>query len=93
MDVNEVAYQWRGVRTSDGTGWVEHFASGGKSRRLPPRDLTVGEVDALTPEQRALLDSPTGQRLYVPAKPKKEKAPPKGGKSAPDAKTGDKGGE
>lgn len=75
-----VLYRWQGVRTPDGTGWVEHFGNGGKARRLPPRDLTATDVANLSDLQRSILASPAGQRLYVavgdgedatPSKPKR----------------------
>lgn len=93
MDVEKkadpVAYTWNGVRTTDGAGWVEHFGAAGKSKRLPPRDLTAGDVSGFTKEQKDLLKSEAGKRLYVPADDKAGGKP----KSDTGAKTGDKGGE
>lgn len=90
-DAEQIVYNWNGERTSDGRGWVEHFAAGGKGKRLPPRDLTAADVDSFTDAQRALLESEAGQRLYTPA----EKTPKRGGSKSADkgADSGNEGGE
>lgn len=55
---------WIGDRLPDGQP-VEFF---GGAHPLPARDMSAEEVEALTPEQAALLESPAGQRLYATAK-------------------------
>lgn len=55
------ARYWIGERGPDGAP-LEFF---GGAHPLPARDLTADEVEALSPEQAALLESATGKRLYA----------------------------
>lgn len=64
---------WIGERRPDGQP-LEFF---GGAHPVPARDLTADEVEALSPEQAALLESPAGKRLYATSKP--------GGPAKPEA--------
>lgn len=55
-----VRYRWRGVWNPGGPGWYEWFAG------IPCRDLTDEDLAQLPAEALAVLESPTGQRLYEP---------------------------
>mgnify|MGYP000872897222 CR=1 FL=1 len=68
-----VAYRWNGQRnTGEQRGWQEWFPG---RQGLPPRDLTDDDVAALTDEQRGLLASPAGVRLYSPVEPEPPASP------------------
>lgn len=56
---------WIGARLPDGRP-AEFF---GGAHPLPARDLSADEVEGLTPDQAALLESPAGKRLYSTSKP------------------------
>ncbi|MGE3796862.1 MAG: hypothetical protein AB7G88_03395 [Thermomicrobiales bacterium] len=57
-----VRYRWQGVRNPGERGWQEWFPG---RRGLPPRDLTDEDVAELTTQQREILESGAGRRLYV----------------------------
>lgn len=69
-----IAYRWRGERTPGERGWQEWFPG---KKGLPDRDLTVDDVAALTDDQKMLLTSAAGKRLYEPVETKDDAPAPR----------------